>query len=64
MVEMVLLVAHLFMRYGSKECRMEGIVGMLELRETDYRNVKCAWDGGIAVAARGNPGVSVQVLRE
>ena len=64
MVEMVLPVAHLFMRYGSRECRMKGDLGMLELWETNDRDIECAWDGGIAMAARGSVGVRVRVVKE
>lgn len=60
----MLPVAHLFMRYGSRGCRMEGDVGMLELWGTDGRDVECAWDGGIAMAARGSVGVRVRVVKE
>ena len=64
MVEMALPVAHLFVRYGSRECRMEGDVGMLELWQTDDRDIECAWDGGIAMAAQGSVGVRVRVAKE
>ncbi|KAL6720035.1 hypothetical protein ACLMJK_001956 [Lecanora helva] len=63
MVEMVLPVAHLFARYGSRECRMEGDVGMLELYETSDRDIECAWDGGIAMAEHGSVGVRVRVVK-
>lgn len=64
MAEMVLPVAHLFTRYGSRECRMEGDVGILELWETNDRDIECAWDGGIAMAANGSVGVRVRVVKE
>jgi len=64
MVEMVLPIAHLFARYGSKECRAEGDVGILELWETGDQDVECAWDGGIAMAEKGSVGVRVRVVRD
>ena len=64
MVEMALPIAHLFARYGSHGCKMEGDVGTLELWETDDRDVECAWDGGIAMAAEGSVGVRVRVVKE
>ncbi len=64
MVEMVLPIAHLFARYGSKECRAEGDVGILELWETGDQDVECVWDGGIAMAEKGSVGVRVRVVRD
>ena len=64
MVEMALPLALLFARYGSRECRMEGDVGVLELWGTDGRDVEFAWDGGVAMAANGSVGVRVRVLKE
>ena len=64
MVEMILPVAHLFGRYGSRQCRMDGDIGMLELWETTDDDIECAWDGGIAMAKQGSVGIRVKVVKD
>ncbi len=61
MAEMCLILAAVFRVYGSKEVRMEGDDGILELFETDLTDIECCIDGFVALPRRDTKGVRLLV---
>ena len=62
LTEMRLIVANVFSRYGSVDYSIPGDLGRLELFETDFSDIDCMADGGIAMAKEGSKGVRVKAL--
>jgi cytochrome P450 len=61
MAEMYLILGALFRKYGSKEVRMDGDVGYLELWDTDENDVECFVDAFIPLPKRDTRGVRCKV---
>jgi len=59
--EMYLCTAGIFRRFGSREVREEGDLGVLELHETDESDVRMQSDMFFPVAKPGSKGVRVKI---
>ncbi len=57
--ELALTLAKIFRRYGSRECRFEGDVGVLELWETEERDVVCVADMFVPKVWKGSKRVRI-----
>jgi hypothetical protein len=60
--ELTLILARIFRRYGSGGVRHAGDVGVLELWETDERDVQCVADMFVPKMWKGSKGVRVKVV--
>lgn len=60
--ELALTLAKIFRRYGSRECRFEGDAGVLELWETEERDVLCVADMFVPKVWKGSKGVRVRIV--
>lgn len=60
-VEICLVFAALFSKYGSKDVKMEGDVGYLELFETDESDIICAADAFLPLTKKDSKGVRIRV---
>jgi cytochrome P450 len=60
--EMYLMIAGICRRFGTRECMMEGDLGVLELWETDKRDITPVAEYGIPLVWKGTKGVRVRVL--
>lgn len=60
--EMYLMLAGLFLKYGSAQCQLEGDEGRLELFETDKRDVIPVSDYNASIVWEGSKGVRIRVL--
>ncbi|KAH8764484.1 cytochrome P450 [Hyaloscypha finlandica] len=60
--ELALILARIFRRYGSVGVRHAGDVGVLELWETDERDVQCVADMFVPKMWKGSKGVRVKVV--
>jgi cytochrome P450 len=60
--ELALTLAKIFRRYGSRECRFEGDAGVLELWETEERDVICVADMFVPKVWKGSKGVRVRIV--
>ena len=60
--EIYLMLAVIFRTYGTKECRMAGDKGRLELFETDIRDVEPVGDFQVPIPWKGSQGIRIRVL--
>ncbi|KAK4118275.1 cytochrome P450 [Parathielavia appendiculata] len=60
LAEIYLVLAALFGRYGSREVRMNGDVGYLELFETDDSDIECSVDGFLPLPKKDTKGVRIR----
>jgi hypothetical protein len=60
--ELTLILAKIFRRYGSVGCRHAGDVGVLELFETDERDVECVADMFVPKVWKGSKGVRIRIV--
>jgi cytochrome P450 len=60
--ELTLILARIFRRYGSVGVRHPGDVGVLELWETDERDVVCVADMFVPKVWKGSKGVRIRVV--
>ena len=61
--EMYLMMAKVFRDFGSRECRLRGDKGTLELFETDQRDVEPVGDFQIPIVWEGSKGVRMKILK-
>lgn len=60
--EIYLMVAAIFRNYGTKECKLAGDEGILELFETDIRDVEPVGDFQVPIPWKGSKGIRMRVL--
>lgn len=60
--EIYLLMAEVFRNFGTRECRLDGDRGVLELFETDQRDVEPVGDFQIPIVWKGSKGVRMRIL--
>jgi cytochrome P450 len=60
--ELYLTLAKIFRIYGSVDCRRPEDVGVLQLFETEYRDVECVADMFIPKMWKGTKGVRIRVV--
>jgi cytochrome P450 len=60
--EIYLMIAALFRVYGSKECKLVGDRGVLELFETSIRDVEPVGDFQVPIPWKGSKGIRIRVL--
>jgi cytochrome P450 len=61
--ELYLMVAAIFRNYGSKECKLSGDRGILELFDTDERDVEPVGDFQVPMPWTGSKGIRMRVLK-
>jgi len=61
--EIYLMMARVFRDFGTKECRLEGDKGVLELFETTQRDIEPVGDYQIPIAYKGSKGVRMRILK-
>ena len=59
--EIYLMLATLFRSYGTRECRLAGDEGALELFETDVRDVEPVGDFQVPISWKGSQGIRIRV---
>jgi cytochrome P450 len=59
--EMRLIITNVFTQYGTREAQGKWDRGLLELFETDDRDVECEADGGIVMGREGSKGIRVRI---
>jgi cytochrome P450 len=62
--EIYLMMAKVFRDFGTRECRLDGDKGILELFETDQRDVEPVGDFQIPIVWEGSKGVRMRILKE
>lgn len=60
--ELYLTLAKIFLNYGSPDVRFPTDQGVLQLFETEYRDVQCCGDMFVPKMWKGTKGVRIQVL--
>jgi hypothetical protein len=58
----VLMMAKVFRDFGTRECRLDGDKGILELFETDQRDVEPVGDFQIPIVWEASKGVRMRIL--